>query len=844
MKRLVLGILAHVDSGKTTLSEGMLFASGAIRRQGRVDHKDAFLDTHHLERDRGITIFSKQAVIALNETEITLLDTPGHVDFSLEAERTLRVLDYAVLVVSGSEGVQSHTETLWNLLSKYNIPTFIFVNKMDLSQKSEQELIDELKAKFSSGVCHMMGDFYEDAAMCSEELMAAFLEKNTLSYEDIQIGILKRKIFPCYFGSALKMTGIEEFLEGICSYSCDLYKNKEFGAKIFKVGEDEKGVRLSYMKICGGELKVRESVGYGRDNITEKITGIRIYSGEKYKMVEEALPGMVCAVTGLSKTTPGMGLGSEKDSKALITEPVLTYCIDLPQGTDVHDFLRKLKSLEEEEPEFHILWSEQLQEIHIQIMGEIQLEILKELIKERFSVEVEFSKGSIVYKETIKSPIEGVGHYEPLRHYAEVHLLLEPGKPGSGLRFHTKCSEDKLDRNWQRLILTHLEEKTHPGVLTGSPITDMKITLIAGKAHLKHTEGGDFREATYRAIRQGLMMAESILLEPWYDFLIELPQELVGRAMTDINNMGGKFESPEVNGEFSVIRGSAPVEGMRDYAGEVRAYTKGRGRVACQLKGYEPCQNAGEVIERIGYDSERDVENTGDSVFCSHGAGFLVKWNEVRDYMHIDTGFGKEEAEPVYEKYEKLAVDDDELMRIFEKTYGAVRKERHEAIIRKRNTANSIKPQKARPIPKGPEYLLVDGYNIIFAWEELKAIAKDELMAARERLIDILCEYSRVKGSELILVFDAYKVKNNPGAVEKINNISVVYTKEAETADMYIEKVTHQLGRHNRVRVATSDNLEQLIILGNGALRVSAEQFLKEVNDAKKEIRDFIEKGR
>ncbi len=849
MKRLVIGILAHVDSGKTTLSEGMLYSAGEIRRLGRVDHKDAFLDTHPIEQERGITIFSKQAVLNFEDCKISLLDTPGHVDFSAETERTLRVLDYAILVISASEGVQSHTETLWRLLLKNNVPTFVFVNKMDLAERNSKDIIDELRQKLDSSLVDFSKDnenFWDDIAMCEEGLMESFLSGTKIGDNDISEAIYNRRIFPCFFGSALKTEGINDFLDGILKYTKNLYNNKEFGAKVFKIGEDENGNRLTYMKITGGELKVRSLLEYKDDKLCEKINGIRIYSGAKFKTVDAALAGEVCAVTGPSKTLPGMGFGFEERDTEPTLEPVLSYRISLEDGTSVADALSKFRILEEEEPQFNIAWNEQLEEIHIRIMGEVQIEVLKRLIFERFGIKVEFREGGILYKETIKSSVEGVGHYEPLRHYAEVHLLMEPTKPGSGLIFKTDCSEDTLNRNWQRLILTHLQEKTHLGVLTGSPITDMKITLVAGRAHLKHTEGGDFREATYRAVRQGLKMAESVLLEPWYDFKLEVPGENVGRAMTDISNMGGNVTLPDSMGEFSVILGSAPVGALCGYHTDVTAYTKGRGRLSCTLKGYFPCKNQEEVIEKIGYESDADLENTADSVFCSHGAGFLVKWDEVYSYMHIESAIKnkKEKAERKSnaKEYIESIIDDNELMAIFERTYGPIKREQSHARVIKSGDMAKKTTYKMKPLPEGPQYVLVDGYNIIFCWEDLKALAKENLEDARHELIMRMCEYSFITGCELILVFDAYKVKNNPGEVEKIRNINVVYTKEAETADMYIEKVTRKLSKKHRVRVATSDNLEQLIILGGGALRVSAENFLKEVEAARDEIREFMNK--
>lgn len=850
MKRMVIGILAHVDSGKTTLSEGMLYCAGEIRRLGRVDHKDAFLDTHEIERDRGITIFSKQAELSWNDTEFTLLDTPGHVDFSAETERTLGVIDYAVLVISGTDGVQNHTETLWRLLKRYNVPTFLFVNKMDISERAHADITDELKRRLGGGFVDFSerGDeFFEETAMCSEEMMESFLENGNVSDEMICDAVKKRQIFPCYFGAALKNEGVREFLDGLDLYTKSPEYGKEFGARVFKISEDERGVRLTHMKITGGTLKVRAQLENGRkERQSEKVNEIRLYSGAKYKTSDEVAAGQICAVTGLTAAYPGEGLGADEGGKLPVLEPVLSYKLELPDGADVHKMLANMRKLEDEDPELHIVWNDRLEEIHVQIMGEVQLEVLKRIISQRFNTEVEFGHGSIAYKETIAAPVEGVGHYEPLRHYAEVHLLMEPLKRGSGIRFGTSCSEDLLSKNWQRLIMTHLEEKTHIGVLTGSPITDMKITLIAGRAHLKHTEGGDFRQATYRAVRHGLRCAESVLLEPWYEFRLEVPSENVGRAMNDIQQMGGEFSQPETDGEFAVLKGSAPVDKMRGYHMEVTGYTRGRGRLICSPGGYKECHNAEEVIENIGYDCDADLENTADSVFCSHGAGFVVSWDEVRDFMHLegisfdDDEDDGEDVQEAARAYVERAATDKELMEIFEKTYGPVRREVHAALRTKKQTQAAQKTFKAKPVPKGPEYLLVDGYNIIFAWDELKKAAAENLDFARNRLTDILCNYQGYRQCEVILVFDAYKVKGNHGSVERVNNISVVYTKEAETADMYIEKVTHKIAKTHRVRVATSDNLEQIIILGGGATRVSADAFKKEIDLAEQEIRRFI----
>lgn len=847
MKRLVIGILAHVDSGKTTLSEGMLFSAGELRKQGRVDHRDTFLDTHEIERKRGITIFSKQATFAHKNTQITLLDTPGHVDFSAEMERTLGVLDYAILVISGSEGVQVHTETLWHLLERYNIPTFIFVNKMDLSEREKSDIIDELCKKLCGGFVDFSCEdlsFFESIAMCDEALMDKFVEGNSISAKDIRASISKRKVFPCYFGSALKMSGVGEFMDGLDTYTNTPVPNEKFGAKVFKISEDEQGERLTHMKITGGTLKVKELLcgkKLSHEEWSQKVNSIRIYSGDKYKTKDIAEQGELCAVTGLSETYPGEGLGFEKDGKVPVIEPVLSYSIELPQGMDVHTAITKLKKLEEEEPQLCIVWNERLKQIQAQVMGEVQLEVLKQIISKRFGMDISFGECSIAYKETIKEASLGVGHYEPLRHYAEVHLLLEPNERGKGMTFSTDCPEDELDRNWQRLILTHLEEKDHIGVLTGSVVTDIKITLVAGRAHQKHTEGGDFRQATYRAVRQGLKMAKSMVLEPWYEFKIELPTDNIGRLMTDITQMGGSFLDPYTYEDMSVIKGKAPVSKMRLYQTELSSYTRGRGRLSCFVCGYEPCADEEAVIEKIGYDSDQDIENSADSVFCSHGAGFVVKWDEVQNFMHIDAEFLAEETEEVKEpkpKKDTQKSEDKELLQIFESTYGPIKPRSYSEV--KKVMPKPIKYPKAKPVPKGKEYVLVDGYNIIFAWDELNKIAKESLDHARSALISTLSNYQGAKDCELILVFDAYKVKGNVREIEKIDNISVVYTKEAETADMYIEKVTHTLAKNHKVRVATSDNLEQLIILGNGALRISADAFKKEVEQTNKQIRSFL----
>lgn len=862
MKKLVIGILAHVDAGKTTLSEGMLYLSGTVRKLGRVDHKDAFLDTYFLERDRGITIFSKQAVFSLGNRRINLLDTPGHVDFSAEMERTLQVLDYAVLVISGADGVQGHTETLWKLLKLYEIPTFIFINKMDQPGTDRESLLAELKERLDEG-CIVFGkgknvESLEEIAMTDEAVLDYFMENETVRNEDICRLIRERKIFPCYFGSALKLDGVQELLAGFEEYMKPFDGKKEFGARVFKISRDDKGERLTFLKVTGGKLVVKMPI-----NKAEKINQIRIYSGAKYEAVNEVEAGGVCAVTGLSSSYIGQGLGVEKGTAAPFLEPVLTYQMILPEGADTTKVLRELKQLEEEEPLLNIVWNPALEEIHVQLMGEVQTEILKTMIAERFHLDVEFGTGKIVYKETIKSPVVGVGHYEPLRHYAEVHLKMEPLEAGSGLVFDTDCSEDVLDRNWQRLILTHLQEREHPGVLTGAPITDMKITIVAGRAHLKHTEGGDFRQATYRAVRQGLKSAESVLLEPWYSFVLEVPSEQVGRAMSDIGQMNGSFEGPEAEDKQGMVRltGTAPASEMRDYQREVWAYTKGRGRITLTLKGYEPCHNAEEVIEEIGYDSERDVDNPTGSVFCVHGAGSLVKWDEVPEYMHIKEDFLAEK--PGIEQDEVMAVrmgnhcnysggysssydDDPELLTIMEREFGSKQKERDRYSSYRKQTVST--PVRHTTVIKEnepkKEYLLVDGYNIIFAWEELNELAKASIDAARNKLMDILSNYQGFIGCTLILVFDAYKVKGNQGEVQKYHNIYVVYTKEAETADQYIEKTTHEIGRKYKVTVATSDALEQVIVMGQGAYRISARDFYEEVERTEKQIREINERER
>ena len=851
-KQIVLGILAHVDSGKTTLSEAMLYRAGVTRRLGRVDHKDAFLDTDALEKARGITIFSKQALLTAGDTDITLLDTPGHVDFSTETERTLQVLDYAVLVVSGTDGVQSHTETLWRLLRRYHVPTFVFVNKMDLPGMERQELLAQLNRRLGEGFVDFgaeQADRDEALALCDENLMDRMLDAGQLQDADLIPAIARRHVFPCWFGAALKLEGVDALLDGLDRYTRPAPALEAFGAKVFKVSQDEQGARLTWLRVTGGELKVKAQLTGEADGEpwAEKANQLRLYSGAKYTLAEAIGPGQVCAVTGLTKARPGEGLGAERDSDLPVLEPVLSYQVLLPEGADMHAALGKLHRLEEEEPQLHVVWNEALGEIHVQLMGEIQLEVLRSLLAERFGLEVEFGPGGILYKETITEPMEGVGHYEPLRHYAEVHLKLEPLPRGSGMQFAADCREEVLDKNWQRLVLTHLEEKQHLGVLTGSPLTDVKITLIAGRAHLKHTEGGDFRQATYRAVRQGLMLAKSQLLEPWYAFRLEVPAENIGRAMSDIQRMEGTFDPPESGEETAVLTGFAPVSTMRSYPMEVVSYTRGRGHLSLTLDGYRPCHNAQEVIAAIGYEPEHDLDNPADSVFCAHGAGFVVPWDQVRSHMHVDSGWGKstrpEQEAAVPQRramaYRATLEEDAELLKIFERTYGPI----------KRDPLAAFRPVQKRERPDfaaeqweiAPEYLLVDGYNIIFAWDELNALSKESLDAARHKLMDILCNYQGFQKCVLILVFDAYRVPGSPGSIEQYHNIHVVYTKEAETADMFIERVTHEIGRNRRVRVATSDGMEQIIILGHGALRVSARMFHEEVQNVEKQIRALVQ---
>lgn len=886
MKKIVLGILAHVDAGKTTLAEGILHACGTIRKAGRVDHKDAFLDNGEMERARGITIFSKQARVTWKDCDITILDTPGHADFSAEMERTLQVLDYALLVIDGKDGVQGDVHTLWQLLGRYRVPVFIFVNKMDQPGTDREAVLTELRHKLDNNIMEIPSDIAseteaaEELAMCSEQLMEEYLENGSIEADSVNDAICERKLFPCFFGSALKEEGITELLDGINSMTENMEYPEEFGARVYKIGRDASGVRLTYMKVTGGTLRVKMMVGNScsadGDNVwEEKADQLRLYNGAGYQMAEKVEAGDICAVTGLLKTFAGQGLGIESENSAPVLEPVITYRLILNDETDPVVALGKVRQLEEEEPELHVTWQEESREIHIQVMGQVQMEILKSTLAERFGIEAEFDAGSIVYKETLAEPVVGIGHFEPLRHYAEVHLLMEPGERGSGVQIASLCSSDELDKNWQRLILTHLEERIHPGVLTGSELTDVRIILIAGRAHDKHTEGGDFRQATYRAVRQGLRSGRNILLEPWFDFRLEVPADNIGKAMSDVTRMHGEFQPPVTEGDKCILTGSAPAAAMRDYSREVTAYTRGHGRLTCTLKGYEPCHNAEEVIAGCGYDPEADTANPTGSVFCAHGAGFVVPWYEVRDYAHVEDGWKPDDGSGTYTanavnneneiggiavplknasyRSSEQYITQEEIEEIFRQTY---RKKPEELSLFKKHNGRKYsntgsqdrtgRVSEKRHIPKQEpldEYLLVDGYNIIFAWPELNELSKDNLDSARRKLMDILCNYQGYKGCNLILVFDAYKVKGNPGSVEKYHNIYVVYTKEAETADQYIEKTVHDMhqtppnkGRY-RVTVATSDALEQMIVWGNGAQRISALGFKADVENASQGIK-------
>lgn len=846
MKRLTTGIMAHVDAGKTTLTEAMLYLTGNIRRLGRVDHGDAFLDTQELERERGITIYAKQAILRRGDLELTLVDTPGHVDFSAETERALQVLDCAILVVSAADGVQGHTETLWQLLEEAGVPVFLFVNKMDQPNEGKAAILKQLEGRLGHGFVDMADPEArgEGAALCSEELMERYLSGEEFTQEELAALVVQRQLFPVYFGSALQVEGVEELLDGIQAYTLEPEWPQEFGARVFKITRDERGERLTWLKVTGGQLRVRE-VLHGPD-WEEKVNQIRLYSGAKFTAVDVAPAGMVCAVTGLTHTTAGEGLGAEENWTGPRLEPVLSYQVIPPEGVDASTLLERLRRLEEEDPQLQVEWEPHAEQVRVKLMGQVHREVLERELRRRFMLDVTFGPGSIVYLETLAKPVEGVGHFEPLRHYAEVHLLLEPLERGAGLQIDTVCSEDVLDGNWQRLILTHLVERQHVGVLTGSPITDLKLTLLTGKGHLKHTEGGDFRQATYRAIRQGLMMGETILLEPWYTFRLEVPGESVGRAMTDVQRMCGEFEGPQMRGETAVLTGSLPVSEVGEYWSQVAAYTQGRGRFSCRLDGYRPCHNTQQVVEERGYDPDRDVDNPSGSVFCDHGAGVHVPWNEVRSHMHVDSGWLPEEERarkaqpaPQFQRgYASQVALDKELEEIFARTYGAVKPRAFHSV--KATTKPKERPWKGLKKRTGKDYLLVDGYNIIHAWEDLSALAREDLDGARAKLIDLLRNYQSWRGCQVIVVFDAYKVKGGKGAVEQLGDLYVVYTKEAETADMYIERTTYQLSRDNRVRVATSDGLEQMIILGHGAQRMSAAELKYETDQVMAQIRDTI----
>jgi len=865
--KYVLGILAHVDSGKTTLAESILYQSGSIRKLGRVDHKDAFLDMEELERKRGITIFSKQAQLKIGNKDICILDTPGHVDFSAEMERTLQVLDYAVLIISGSDGVQGHTRTLWRLLKRYGIPVFLFINKMDQQGTDKEALLREVQDKLDTACVDFTdykegsSDFFDALAMCDERLMELFIENDSIAHNDIRLAVRQRVVFPCFFGSALKQEGVLELMEALDCFMMPQEYGDDFGARVFKIAHDGQNNRLTYVKITGGSLKVKTMVS-GR-GWSEKVDQLRIYSGSQFKAVNEAEAGTVCAVTGLSQTVSGEGLGVEGEPELPVLEPILTYSILAPDDCNIHDLYSKLCVLEEEEPELHVVWNEQLNEIHVQVMGEVQIEILKSLVAQRYHIEIAFGQRNIVYKETIAEPVIGIGHFEPLRHYAEVHLLMEPLERGSGLEFATMCSEDILDRNWQRLILTHLEEKKHKGVLTGAEITDMRISILSGRAHQKHTEGGDFRQATYRAVRNGLKKAKSVLLEPFYEFRLEIPQELVGRAMADLQQKNGTLETPVIEKDMAVLSGTAPAVLLQDYQMEVHSYSRGRGKLFCTLKGYDVCHNAEEIVEKNNYDSESDRENPTGSVFCSHGAGFYVAWDEVERYAHVDNAFpaiGSRMGQPEEDQnikrpnlaYDNTFIAQEEVDEIFARTFGNLHKKRNNwsRTIKSSDTKNANakasnadsykRKEKTEPYESKEEYLLVDGYNIIFVWAELKELAAVNIDSARDRLMDILCNYQGYKKVNLILVFDAYKVHGGQGAVMDYHNIHVVYTKEAETADQYIEKVTNQIGKKYHVTVATSDRLEQMIVWGQGARRLSAQGLWEEVQQVNKEIKDWI----
>lgn len=869
-KRMVIGILAHVDAGKTTLSESILYKTGAIRKLGRVDHQDTFLDTDGMERQRGITIFSKQAMFSLEHYDVTLLDTPGHVDFSTEMERTLQVLDYGILVISGADGVQGHTLTLWKLLKRYHIPVFLFVNKMDQEVRTKEELMRELQEKLDPA-CILFeeenGDFFEEIATCNEQMLEEYLENNQIEIESIQNAIKHRQVFPCYFGSALKMNGVEELLQGLDRYGSQIVPISDtFSAKVFKIARDIQGNRLTYCKITGGSLAVKSLLSFAKkgsskedpEMIQEKVDQIRLYSGEKFETVQKAEVGMICAMTGLESSYVGLGIGEELSLESSMLEPVLTYAMKLPEHSNHFEVLKQISQLEEEDPQLHIVWNEELQEIQIKLMGDVQIDVLKKMIYDRFQLEVEFGVGEIVYKETIQDMVEGVGHFEPLKHYAEVQLVLEPLPRGSGLQFELNCKEEQFGKNWQNLVLSHLEEKEHKGVLTGSAITDVKITLVGGKAHLKHTEGGDFKEATYRTVRQGLHEAKSCLLEPYYEIRMEMPKEYLGRAMTDLQKNCGTFDDPIIENDNAVLVGVAPVYTMREYPMEFTSYTKGNGRIFLSLKGYDICHNEEEIIEKIGYDPEQDRNNTGSSVFCSHGSGFTVPWYEVKQYMHLEP-YLKEEKE-ITEKKQYISerkrttsdfIGEDEIEAIFQKTFGKSAferknynqnssvKEQIEFSKKEQNTGKTVYKKQERK----EKYLLVDGYNIIFAWEELKQLANKNIDSARSKLADLLCNYQGFTKVNVLLVFDAYRVEGHKEETVIYQNINIIYTKEAQTADQYIEQYVHEKKNKYDITVATSDQLEQVIILGQGANRLSAMDLYEEMTRKEKEIReDYLEK--
>lgn len=891
MKNIVAGILAHVDSGKTTLSEAMLYQAGQIRKLGRVDHQDTYLDTDSQEKDRGITIFSKQAELAYADMHIALLDTPGHVDFGTEMERTLQVLDYVVLVINGMDGVQSHTETLWKLLERYGIPVFIFVNKMDMTGYDRDYLMDNIRHRLSDGcVDFLCEDSGEQIAMCDEAMLEHFLETGANDEQDVVNAIAGRKLFPCYFGSALKNEGVSELLDGMNRYVVEPVRGEEFGARVFKIGRDDKGERLTYMKVTGGVLKLKDVLtlrnSQGEES-HEKVNQIRVYSGAKYDMVTQVPAGCVCAVPGLVNTYGRQGIGACPDGELPSLEPVLSYKVMYPTDVDAVTMVSKLRLLEEEDPQLQVQWNETAGEIYIKVMGQVQLEVVAQMVRDRFGIAITYGQGRISYKETIAAPVMGVGHFEPLRHYAEVHLLLEPMENGSGMCFDSICSEDVLDKNWQRLILTHLQEREFRGVLTGSPITDMKISITAGRAHQKHTEGGDFRQATYRAVRQGLMMAESVLLEPVYAFKIEVPQEYAGRVLADIVKMSGTMDGQEISGETTVITGHAPVYTMREYYSELTAFSRGTGRLQVDIDGYQPCHNTEEVLAERHYDPELDRFNPSSSVFCAHGAGYLVDWYDVYENMHVkeDPGFeisgqlgytedGYAMDIPVNrsgKSVSEMSITDEELSEIFARTFGGDYKDKDVALNgRFRRTTSEYKVNGqynksqsrdrqpgngplvgSRPADRGiatpgafkrrksgEDYVIVDGYNVIFAWDTLRELSEHNIDSARGKLMDILSNYQGYMNCKLIVVFDGYKVKDNKGERFPYDDIEVVYTKEGETADAHIEKLTHELARKHKVTVVTSDGLEQIVTMGQGAIRMSSRDFKAEVERVNEHLRE------